>query len=237
VTNGVAGKSYYYPAAEGTLGQFTLNSTKNSSGMEINDFGEGFSFSMWVRIPSDAISGNNMFVKHEMKDKSGFFGGSDYMQYQIVYNHANNNELYFRVISLLEDYGGSIYPLFNGSNLNSSLNSASRVSCPNDDNWHHYAFVNDGMYLRVYLDGVCKQTTRWPMILNAGLLNVKRMTTGFGNNIQGHDLARGAMDEYRLERVGRSDSWIKACYDNLRPDSTFVSVGTTEGQGMILLVR
>ncbi len=63
------------------------------------------------------------------------------------------------------------------------------------------------------------------------------MQTAFGSNSGNGKVAKGTLDEYRAERVGRSAAWIKATYDNLKPNSTFVTVGGTRHPGTIILFR
>jgi hypothetical protein len=177
-----------------------------------------------------------MFVKHELKDKSAYPGGTGHLQYQINYNPSDNTVFLYPSSSV-----GSIYPGFpyiQNVTIDMVAHIKSAFTCRRpDQEWHHYAMVSDGMFLKMHLDGECVKKTLWPLVLNGGHLNSKRMVTGFGNNITIHNLARGGIDEYRLERVGRSLEWIKACFDNQRADSTFVTVGNTERQGMFMLVR
>ena len=74
-------------------------------------------------------------------------------------------------------------------------------------------------------------------MLNTAVQNYVMMKTAFGNNVSKHHLAKGALDEYRVERIGRSAGWIKACYDNLKPGSTFVRVGNTRYPGTLIIMR
>ena len=63
------------------------------------------------------------------------------------------------------------------------------------------------------------------------------MQTFFGNDINSYSRALGTIDEYRVERTGRSAAWIKACYENLRPGSTFVTVEAPYRSEMVIQVR
>ena len=237
-TNGVAGPTFHFPRT--TSGNFY----SEDRGTPFNDFGNGFSFSIWLRIP-DSSDGPQIFTKHELADKSGFSG---YMQYHIRYNvqssaanlvdfsiYNANNTLY-PLLSPLNNQIGLIGSITSGDSVAHAIRVSCRVQRPDED-WHHYAFVNDGMFLKAYLDGECVKSVFWPFVLNAGLQNNKRMQTFFGNDINAYSRALGTVDEYRVERTGRSAAWIKACYENLRPGSTFVTVNEPYGNGTVILVR
>ena len=235
-TNGVAGPTFHFPRT--TSGNFY----SEDRGTPFNDFGNGFSFSIWLRIP-DSSDGPQIFTKHELADKSGFSG---YMQYHIRYNVQssapnlvdfsiyNANKTLYPSLSIVKI--GLIGSLSAEDSVADAIRALCRVQRPDED-WHHYAFVNDGMFLKTYLDGECVKSVFWPFVLNAGLLNNKRMQTFFGNDINQYSRALGTIDEYRVERTGRSAAWIKACYENLRPGSTFVTVNEPYGNGTVILVR
>jgi hypothetical protein len=170
------------------------------------------------------------------------------MQYHIRYNvqssapnlvdfsiYSTSNTLY-PLLSPLNNQIGLIGSLSAEDSVADAIRALCRVQRPDED-WHHYAFVNDGMFLKTYLDGECVKSVFWPFVLNAGLLNNKRMQTFFGNDINQYSRALGTIDEYRVERTGRSAAWIKACYENLRPGSTFVTVNEPYGNGTVILVR
>jgi hypothetical protein len=184
-----------------------------------------------------------MYVKHELADKSDYSG---HLQYQIRYNvQSSKPKLVDFSLYATDD---TLYPSISSLKIGSvglitatdSVADAIRVSCRvqrPDDGWHHYAFVHDGMFLKTYLDGECVKSVFWPFVLNAGSLNNKRMQTYFGNEINKYSLALGTIDEYRAERTGRSAAWIKACYENLRPGSTFVTVDRPYRSGAVILIR
>ena len=87
------------------------------------------------------------------------------------------------------------------------------------------------------LDGAFVRNQFWPFVLNTAVQDVKQMQTAFGSNSGNGKVAKGTLDEYRAERVGLSAAWIKACYDNLKPGSTFVTVGATMFPGTIIIFR
>lgn len=226
-TNGVVGSAYFWPGdANGTMKAI-------DGGMETCDFRDGFTFSGWIRRPADSTADKQAFVKHELRSQSDI-GSGYYFQFWICYSGGEDGDIYFELYSKdgqFTPYGLSWGALgFSEGGTDSSSSKASsalaaifRAHCPDND-WHHYAFTHDGMYLHAYCDGVQVNKAFWPFVLNAGILDHKLMSVGFGNNTSTYNRARGALDEYRSERVGRSAAWIKACYDNQRPGSMFVTL-------------
>ena len=224
VTNGVAGEAFHFPRTMNE-GGFSGNS------VEINDFRSGFTFSAWLRILDPTGNVNQIYVKHELVGSSVLPEGG-FLQYQIRYKPGS--EIVDFYIYAKDD---SIYPTIqNSDKLALEITKALAVSRL-DDQWHHYAFVSDGMYLHAYLDGECKKSTFFPLVLNAGVIQDKKMKVAFGNNTRYYYCARGSIDEHRVERVGRSAAWIKACCDNQRPGSAFVKVGGTHTTGTVVVLR
>lgn len=221
VTNGVAGEAFHFPKA---VDRGHFYSDPNT---QFNEFGSGFTFSLWLRIPDGETNDSQIFVKHESDESVGLH--SKWMQYHIYYE--TNGKLYLTIYS----NNSSIYPAFQAS-MAQHVKFGYNAERP-DDGWHHYAFVHDGMFMRTYRDGVCLKSTFYPFVLNGGLLGGTRAQTYFGNSINQYQRAKGSIDEYRAERVGRSAAWIKACYDSQRPDSTFVTVGQTSGPGAVIVLR
>jgi len=232
-TNGVAGTAYHFPS--NTQGHF-----RATAGTPFNDFGEGFTFSFWAAIPDQATADWVDFSKHELKNYPSAVG---YVQYVVRYDAAAAGVV-------------DLYPYCNGSrivppglsnkyrslddsqtnNTSTAFSMVCRATKP-DEGWHNYAFTHDGLFLAAYLDGELVNREFWPFVLNTAVQDVKLMQTAFGSNSGWAKVAKGTLDEYRVERVGRSAAWIKACYDNLKPDSTFVTVGSTRYQGTIIIFR
>ena len=245
VTNGMAGTAYHFPS--NTIGHFRAA----SAGTPFYDFSDGFTFSFWAKIP-DRLSkgerawdgGANMdwqdFSKHELKKSPSNVG---YVQVVARYDAAAEG-----VVDLYPYFSGSriVPPGANNNyfsegkratnNTSTAFSKVCRVTKP-DEGWHHYAFTHDGMYLAAYLDGTLVRHQFWPFVLNVAVQDTKVMQTAFGSNSGNAKVAKGTLDEYRAERVGRSAAWIKATYDNLKPGSTFVTVGTTRYPGTILIFR
>ena len=85
-----------------------------------------------------------------------------------------------------------------------------------DEEWHHFAYAYDGAQFNAYLDGACVQSHTINMT-QCG----KHPSSQIGQLVLGRspgsvNLFRGGLDELRLETVGRSAEWVKACYDDQR---------------------
>lgn len=240
VTNGVAGPAFYW---SGTISGVTKSI---DSGRPFCDFRQGFTFSCWARMPDDSTARDQWLVKHELRDKDDI-AANYYCQYVIRYDVSQNRSVEFYLYELngqFTPYGltfgglglsdGGCSPF--SQTASAPLASICRAACP-DDGWHQYVFTHDGLFLRAYLDGVQVNQAFWPFVLNAGVLGHKQMTTNFGNNVNQYNRACGALDEYRAERVGRSAAWIKACYDNQKPDSDFVTLGRVIIPALTVILR
>ena len=247
-TNGMAGTAFHFPT--NTYGTFVAA----SDGKPFYDFSDGFTFSFWAAIPdrlSKGVrdwSGNadkdwQDFSKHELKNYPSNVG---WVQVVARYDAAAEG-----VVDLFPYFNGNriVPPGANNyyvsddkhttNNTSTAFSMVCRAAKP-DEGWHHYAFTHDGMYLAAYLDGTLLRRQFWPFVLNTAVQDTKVMQTAFGcntSNPTNGKTARGTIDEYRAERVGRSAAWIKATYDNLKPNSTFVTVGGTRYPGTIILFR
>ena len=241
-TNGIAGTAYHFPT--NTTGTFV-----SSFDTPFYDFREGFTFSFWAKIPERLSkgerawsSGNDWqdFVKHELK---GYPTNVGYVQIVVRYDAAAEGTVdldpYCKAEKIVPPGLNHNYVSDNMRTTTytaRALSGVCRAAKPDED-WHHYAFTHDGMYLATYLDGTFVRHQFWPFVLNTAVQNVKQMQTAFGSNTHNAKIAKGTLDEYRAERVGRSAAWIKACYDNLKPGSTFVTVGATMFPGTIIIFR
>ena len=92
-----------------------------------------------------------------------------------------------------------------------------------DENWHHFAYTYDGALFGAYLDGVCVQshTINFTQCGKDASSQVGRLM--LGRSPSELNLFTGGLDELRLETVGRSAEWIKACYDDQRGGLTTIS--------------
>ena len=237
VINGVAGESYYWPRYENTSGGMTAA----NAGVPFNDFRWGFTFSFWASIPDNETRTTGHFAKHELVARTGL--RSDfYNQYIIRYEGTTVRTIDLYMYNLNsrifpQDLPNNYYLETGGTESTQAAVTRFTSLVKPDEGWHHYAFTHDGMWLYAYLDGALQKMTFWPFVLNTAVQNYVMMKTAFGNNVSKYNLAKGALDEYRVERVGRSAAWIKACYDNLKPGSTFVRVGNTRYPGTLLIFR
>ena len=87
--------------------------------------------------------------------------------------------------------------------------------------WYYLTGTYDGNNIRLYANGALKTTT--------GVIGTNpQMNTGslmFGKaSFNSTDFVNGTMDEIRIEKNARSADWIKLCYENQRPGSTFIVI-------------
>lgn len=235
-TNGVAGEAFHWPRL---VERGTMRSAANGS--PFNDFMDGFTFSFWAKMPEEGDVSNQVVSKHALADMHGTPAGY-YLQYMFRFSKDGNRSFDFYLSATnntflpIDNRRIIIENAFSDEYVDNALSKLSTMECPDDD-WHHYAFVHDGLFLSAYRDGEPVRSVLWPFVLNTAYQDNKLMRTAFGNNVNQYNLMLGSLDEYRAERVGRSASWIKACYDNQRPGSTFVSVGPTFRKGIVLSIR
>lgn len=122
----------------------------------------------------------------------------------------------------------------------SSARSALRLTSllpRRDGEWHHYAYTLDGRRFASYLDGV--QMTNVPFQVAIGAdpdFTKAKYPVFFGSAASGGAKMTGALDEFRMEKVGRSADWIRACWKNQATD-TFCTVSRVHGLGFMLKVR
>ena len=92
------------------------------------------------------------------------------------------------------------------------------VSAFDDGDWHYLVGVHDGIYLRLYIDGV--ESNKSPLdITDYGDIDstyalligcMLRVDTGLKT-----DFLKGLSDENRISSTNRSASWVKATYNSL----------------------
>jgi hypothetical protein len=106
------------------------------------------------------------------------------------------------------------------------------VTIPSNE-WHHLCGTYDGSKLRIYYDGVFKSEKAL-----AGGIDDDGLPLRIGSDDSGKYFF-GTLDETRIESAVRSDDWIKACYDNQRVDSDFVSFGNVLAPpgGTLIMLR
>ena len=85
-----------------------------------------------------------------------------------------------------------------------------------DEGWHHFAYTYDGAVFGVYLDGALVRSVKINVTQCGRNPSLQMGTLRVGRSPGGSDLFKGGLDELRLETVGRSAEWIKACYDDQR---------------------
>ena len=92
-----------------------------------------------------------------------------------------------------------------------------------DEGWHHFAYTYDGAVFGAYLDGSLVRQREYNFTQCGHHPSLQIGTLRVGRSPGGGDLFKGGLDELRLETVGRSADWIKACYDDQRGALTTIS--------------
>ncbi len=114
------------------------------------------------------------------------------------------------------------------------------VTPVNDDQWHYIAatFANDGtpnvQDVVLYVDGTTNgSSASLSQVINTASSADVLIGQDFGNR-----KFNGPVDEARISSVVRSEDWIKACYDNQKQGSSFLSFSDVFiRKGTLLLVR
>ena len=176
------------------------------------DLAEGMTLQLWAKITSTSQS----------------YVAVAYDDTQIGFVHGYNGDNVECFVS---------YPL---PNDNGGAMSALRLSSllpRRDGEWHHYAYTLDGRRFISYLDGVQVTNVPFQVAISAYPNFMKpKAPLFFGSAPSGNAKMTGALDEYRMERVGRSADWIRACWKNQASD-TFCTVSRVHGHGLRLIVR
>ena len=109
------------------------------------------------------------------------------------------------------------------STLYSEMRQTKSLIDVGDEGWHHFAYAYDGAKFEAYLDGACVQSHTINMTQCGKKPSSQIGQLVLGRSPGGGNLFRGGLDELRLETVGRSADWIKACYDDQRGALTAIS--------------
>ena len=204
-----------YAAVEGPVGSGLTFNNQESFFLPTKklDLAEGMTLQLWAKITSTTPSYVVTAVNHN--NQVGFVHGY----------HGDNMEC-FICYSLPHDYGDA-----------STTVRLMSLLPRRDGEWHHYAYTLDGRRLVSYLDGV--QMTNMPIQVAIGAYpdyDKSKAPLYFGSAPSGGAKMTGALDEFRMEKVGRSADWIRACWKNQASD-TFCTVSRVHGLGFMLKVR
>lgn len=112
---------------------------------------------------------------------------------------------------------------FNNSTNNNALSSATAIS---DNQFHHVATTWDGTTIRLYVDGVLKNSAAFAGPLRSNLTNSAFI--GRSQNLSAN-FFNGSIDEVRLSSVARSAGWLQACWNNQRVGSSMVTSSAAAG--------
>lgn len=104
-------------------------------------------------------------------------------------------------------------------------------SDPNLDitQWHHYAGTYDGSSIKIYVDGVLKNSIVYPGSIST--TDTGSLFIGWDDGFGGRYF-NGAIDEVTISNIAYSDAWIKASYhsqnDNLISFGSIESIPSTQ---------
>ena len=104
-----------------------------------------------------------------------------------------------------------------------SASSNATVASPNevnDNEFHYLCGTWDGTTMRIYVDGILKNSTALSGALRNNQSN--KAFIGRGENLTPNYFT-GSIDEVRLSPVARSADWIRATFDSQKPAATLVT--------------
>jgi len=109
---------------------------------------------------------------------------------------------------------------------NSNADFATTGIAPDSSTWHHVAWVIDGAYWRIFIDGEEQG-------LSASALTMSSLDDGFsvsiGRRAGDEDYEwDGKLDEIRVSNTARSSNWLRTQYNNQKDVNTFISIGSQE---------
>ena len=204
-----------YAETEGPvgIGRMFNNQAAFSLPTKKRDLAEGMTLQLWAKITSTSPA----YIA------TALFGTS---QIGFVHGYNGDNVECYVSYPLPHDNGGALSAL----RLRSLLPRR-------DGEWHHYAYTLDGRRFVSYLDG--EMVTNVPMQVAIGAYPEYGRTKApvyFGSAESGNAKMTGALDEFRMEKVGRSADWIRACWKNQSSD-TFCTVSGIHGRGFTMIVK
>jgi len=180
-------------------------------------FAKGFTLSLWAKI-EDACGAAYVW---------GNTSGSP--QLSVIYNFDQETEA--DKLTLYEPY-----PFVHKS---STIRTNAAI-VRGDANWHHYVWTYDGTSFATYKDGerYFHELYNTQFLFAGAWSTITELDAFYGCTSADSNHLVGGLDECRFERTGRSETWLKACYDNQKPGSTFATVAPTAlGSGLILMVK
>ena len=98
-----------------------------------------------------------------------------------------------------------------------------------DSGWHYVTATHDDTFLTLYLNGTSEGT---PDLADAGpiLTQAAPLMIGRENNSAGGEFWDGKIDEVRISKTARNESWINATYNTTSSPITFLEFGAQEIQ-------
>ncbi|MDD5706071.1 MAG: DUF2341 domain-containing protein [Kiritimatiellae bacterium] len=122
--------------------------------------------------------------------------------------------------------GNPYYPLLTVRDTNSTAQQCcyGNPGVITVTNWHYYVAVAFPGRLGIYVDGVNQTHSEWGQDPYGLFSHVRAHYIGCSSYLHS-DGWLGRLDEFRLCGVARSESWIKACYNNQNKPGAYLALG------------
>ncbi len=106
----------------------------------------------------------------------------------------------------------------------SGLTNATGATALNDGNWHHIVITRTSAKLdTLYVDAI-NETSATDTMTSGQTFDTTY--SAFAKDIYNFNFAPDIQDEVRVSTVDRSANWITAEYNNQKPASTFITIGS-----------
>ena len=172
-----------------------------------------------IRVPDSTSIGDetvdSMSVSAWLKSDVALATGAD------TYRVLEKGDCYF----LIQGNGGTLgtggmnFFAKSGGNQNHATSLGTAL---NADQWYHVTGTFDGTDMRVYLDGVLKDTHTVGANLDDDGLDLR---IGSDDAWPARKYFIGVLDEVRISQVARSTDWVQATYENMAQTGTFQTRG------------
>jgi hypothetical protein len=125
----------------------------------------------------------------------------------------------------LENADTPFFTIYDGS-----YNSAEANAPIANGQWYHLVGTFDGSTVRLYINGVLQSTTAAASSISSNT----GIDVGIGENLDNTGrYFDGIIDEVRISKIARSAVWIQTSFNNQNTPSTFLTLGSEEGQNVL----